>query len=583
MRQRILPIAGISLVTGLLSLGAFRSTFSTPADRLREDVKVASVDVGGATRGEAKTRLGRRLRDYRNATIVVATPDGLESHPVTALGFREDPAPTMAMLDSVAWPTRREMLLTSWLALERAPVRVAPVVSIDQDRLRAWITEVSRRFDRAPSHASLSITPDGTIVETAARTGRAIDREETARRTRDVFQSLGTRLDLPANGVDAPAVAIAEARQQAQSFLTTTIVARAGDARWTLAKAELARWVVFDTTDRRATFAVHPTRPRGWLADRAGEIARSPRSARLGVRGGKVTVVEPSENGARFDVEAALPVLLSGLARGVGTIDLPVQRLAPTFSTDQAAALRFPDTITEATTGYAGSIAERAHNIELATSRLDGTLIRPGESFSFNAAVGRTRVRDGYRIAYGIVSGTAGAQTVPAAAGGICQVATTIFHAAFWAGLPIEERHPHSYWIPRYGQPPRGLTGLDAAVDEDAGLDLAFRNTTEHAILVHATTDGDRVRFALLGTRPNWQVTVQRPRITGTTRADPTVIRQADSTMAAGRVLQVEEARDGFDVSIQRVVSRDGQPVRRDTVGSRYAPSHNVLLIGTRS
>ncbi len=105
-------------------------------------------------------------------------------------------------------------------------------------------------------------------------------------------------------------------------------------------------------------------------------------------------------------------------------------------------------------------------------------LIPPHSTFSFNDAIGGTAtLDDGYQMGYGIVIKGGEILTVPSVAGGICQVATTVFQAAFWAGMPIETRSWHLYWIPRYGNGSGGLTGLDATVDPDFGLDFEFKQS----------------------------------------------------------------------------------------------------------
>src|SRR5438105_3133326 len=90
-----------------------------------------------------------------------------------------------------------------------------------------------------------------------------------------------------------------------------------------------------------------------------------------------------------------------------------------------------------------------------------------------------------------------GARTVPSVAGGICQVATTLFQRVFWSGFPLIERRWHLYWIPAYTS--RGVVGLDATVDEDAGLDFRWSNPTDGYVLIQAATDETNVYFGLYG------------------------------------------------------------------------------------
>ena len=141
-------------------------------------------------------------------------------------------------------------------------------------------------------------------------------------------------------------------------------------------------------------------------------------------------------------------------------------------------------------------------NVELAAQRINGVVIGPGDTFSFNDEVGEVSYRSGYKKGYGISQDGDDVVTIPSEGGGICQVATTLFQSVFWAGYPIVERNWHLYWIPRYGQRPRGLKGLDATIDQvydqDGKLlyavDLRWRNNTEAPVLIVAETErqGDR-------------------------------------------------------------------------------------------
>src|SRR5579884_2152033 len=127
----------------------------------------------------------------------------------------------------------------------------------------------------------------------------------------------------------------------------------------------------------------------------------------------------------------------------------PVPPTATPLATDVYDPARLKDKLGVAVTSYAGSIPERAWNVELAAKRLDGAKVPPGGIFSFNQAVGPTTLKAGFRIGYGITMSDDKPETVPSVAGGICQVATTVFQAAFWAGFPFVERHYHLYWIAR--------------------------------------------------------------------------------------------------------------------------------------
>src|SRR5205823_4292954 len=113
---------------------------------------------------------------------------------------------------------------------------------------------------------------------------------------------------------------------------------------------------------------------------------------------------------------------------GQRQIALPIQ-VTPAIKSADRAAFGPLELIEQSSTTYAGSIPERAHNVELAASRLNGTVVAPGQTFSFNEALGPQTLDQGFQWAWGIAGGAGGAQTVPSVGGGICQVATTLFRS----------------------------------------------------------------------------------------------------------------------------------------------------------
>ena len=241
------------------------------------------------------------------------------------------------------------------------------------------------------------------------------------------------------------------------------------------------------------------------------------------------------------------------------------------------------DLLGTASTYYGSSGNNRRINVELAVSLLDGYLVAPGAEFSFNQAIGGTAtLDDGYQMGYGIIAGENGTpQTVPSVAGGICQVATTAFQAAFWSGVRIGERNWHLYWIPNYGSGPGGMQGLDATVDPDYALDNTWTNTTDSWVAINAVSDGEWITVELWGTYQGWTVTGEDPIIENVVKADPTMVRQSSSDVPAGQSVVVEHAQDGFTATIRRTVTNaNGKMIDDLWLTSYYLPSRNVTLVG---
>jgi vancomycin resistance protein VanW len=210
-----------------------------------------------------------------------------------------------------------------------------------------------------------------------------------------------------------------------------------------------------------------------------------------------------------------------------------------------------------------------AANITVPARRLDGTVVRPGQTFEFWGSLGEVSFRTGYRLGAAIVGG----RTVEgrALAGGICSVSTTLFNAAARAGLQIVTRSPHWYYISRYP------LGLDATVSDSQTM--RFRNDTAHPVLIKSFASPGVVRFEIWSVPNGRTVTWSGPRVSNVVDGYDTV--QSTSTLRPGERKRIEYPVDGMDVSNTRTV-RDGSGriVHRDTFVSHYHRMVGITLVG---
>jgi vancomycin resistance protein YoaR len=302
-------------------------------------------------------------------------------------------------------------------------------------------------------------------------------------------------------------------------------------------------------------------------------------NASLRLVDGKIKVVEKSKSGTVVDVDSTVENIRTAALdqKPSAVVELVDQK--PEFTEKNASKIKLDDTLATGSTYYGNSSDQRRQNVERAVELEDGWLVAPGEVFSFVDFVGGISEKEGFAVGFGIVSnGQGGVTTAP-----VVGVSTTLFHAVFWAGLPVVERYTHPYWINSYGEPPSGMLGLDAMVDvqPDYALDFKFQNTTDNWIAVVMEADGTNVVVKILGTNPRWTIQVGEPVITDIQTPDTTMNYEDSPELPKGEERQVESAAQGFTATITRTVSLDGEVLSEDTFAGTYAPSRNTTLRGT--
>ena len=227
----------------------------------------------------------------------------------------------------------------------------------------------------------------------------------------------------------------------------------------------------------------------------------------------------------------------------VRTIPLVVEVQKPRI-TDDVGALGITTRIARGVSNFSGSDAARAHNIAVAAGYLDDTVIAPGEVFSFLDSIGEISTARGYKDGYVILA----EQTVPGVGGGVCQVATTMFRAAMYSGLPIEERNPHAYLVGYYTQGGYPV-GLDAAVFEP-GVDLKFRNETDKYMLIKTSIDSGNLYISIYGPDLGYKVDIGDPVIKNNTKPPEDEYRSRSDAAArheeAGGVRQERRGRGDY-------------------------------------
>lgn len=286
----------------------------------------------------------------------------------------------------------------------------------------------------------------------------------------------------------------------------------------------------------------------------------------------KRVVIDPGVSGGKLNIDAALDLLTANtvgrLVAGEplpSELTLPYDANTPRVTAEMLAPI---DTLLSTfTTSYAGSSRNRAGNIDTAARAINGTIVMPGEEFSYNKVVGPRSAEKGFRIAPVIING----QLEPGMGGGVCQVSTTVYNAALLSNMKIVSRSHHSHPVPYVP------SGRDATVVYGA-IDLKFRNTTDALIVVETKTGGRRLTVRILGKGPAPVVNLER---SGIARLRGRTITRKDPKRPLGTRVIEQRGTGGLAVTLTRVVDKGNAGVREVISRDRYIGTPAVIRIGT--
>ncbi|NLJ23860.1 MAG: hypothetical protein GX354_00380 [Firmicutes bacterium] len=282
----------------------------------------------------------------------------------------------------------------------------------------------------------------------------------------------------------------------------------------------------------------------------------------------KIEII-PGYPGQKIDVpQLAKEVMAAATRPNHREIVISPELVEPDFSTEDAYALGLHRCIAHFTTTFDQRDINRASNIRLAASCLEGVLLKPGEIFSFNRQVGPRLGSDGYKPAPVIVDG----ELLPGIGGGVCQVSTTLYNTVLLAGLDVMTRSPHS--LPIAYVP----LGRDAAVAYDY-MDLVFRNNASYGLLISARVDGDRLTVRIFSNAPVDRSIELDSKIVKV--LEPGLIRKIDPNLGPGIIVEEKKGRRGYEVQLWRVVKIGDRVVHRELVErSIYKAQDRVIRQG---
>ena len=549
MTRTALVAAGLTVFA--LGVGG---SFVLAGSDVPQGVRVAGTDLGGMSRAEAAQAVRAALGPQTSAPVqLVAAGERLTLDPASA-GLALD-------VDAIVDEAASAGLADRLRGLFGADRNVAPVTSVDDARLRSALTTAAEGFDREPREGSVRLR--GTEpVAVAPQPGRTLQVDAAAAAVRSGWPTAAP-LEVPADEV--PVQTSAEQVQAglaaAERAVAGPVTLRAGSASVVVRKADLAKALSFaPDEDGRIVPELDASALARSVGGRVEAVEQAPRDAGFAIRDGRPVVV-PGQAGrtvARRDLAAAVrPVLLRAAPR---TAELPLRTEEPDLTTKQARGLGVEEVVGSFTTEHP-CCAPRVTNIHTIADLVDGELVLPGQTYSLNGDVGARDTARGFVEAPQILNG----QFIPAVGGGVSQFATTMYNAAFFAGMQDVEHQPHSYYITRYPE------GREATVSTPAP-DLKWRNDSPHGVLVTTSYTGTSITVTLWGTKRYDEVLSLSSGRSRVTDFETEYVPGDECTPAAGHV--------GFDITITRVMKKSGAEVARDSDTHRYLPEPNFVCTG---
>ena len=549
------------ILVALVSLAAFWHVWHL--NRIYSGVSIAGVAVGGLTRGEAVVKLQNEAEALPLPPILL--DDGSRQWPLdnNLLSAKADWLSIVNQAYLIGRSGRIGDHLVEQFTTALGGKSLNPRLQLDPGQMRNALNRIAEDA-RRPAQAG--IESSGVVIP--AQPGVELDVDQTLQL---VVNTLASTDSVDPISVPMKLIGIQpQAEAQANTATSPTALLDLPSTGILLKNDPLGLSFAIDPATTRKLVAVHEPFTvdefslRKMIDGWARQIDIAARDARLSFNpnSGAVNVVRPSQPGRKLDVEATYQAVAAALAAKSPTAELKIDEVPPAVDMNNIAYMGIQELVVSASTYFKGSSAGRIHNIKVGAAKFEGVVVPPGGIFSFNRIVEDVSLANGFGDAL-VIFGDA---TVNGVGGGICQVSTTIFRAAFQGGFPIVERYNHGYVVGWYGEP-----GADATIFTP-GVDFRFRNDTGAYLLLDPYVDGENgvITFNFYGTNPGRQVTVSQP-IIEDVKLPPPPKYTFDATLPEGTIKQVEWENKGMTVKIVRTIS-DANGTRSGEIVSNYTP-----------
>lgn len=563
------------------------------AGRVFPGVSVAGVDLSGLTPPEAALKLNQTLSYPVNGRILFRDGEKAWVASPAELGMVFDPSSSAMSAYRLGRSGGLFESLSGQVRARANGMYVQPVIIFDQRVAYQYLRQIGLQIDQPVLEAGLSL--EGTnVVATPGQIGRELKIDAT-------LVYLGAQLQTFSDG-EVPLViqevqpqiidvsAQAEVARQILSQPLTLTVPNAGAANpgpFVYDVQVLANMLGVQRTQDGVQVILNTTGLTEMLQPVKSRTDRPAKNAKFIFNDDtrQLDLMDESQIGLVVDVEASVRAINEALLRGEHTVPLVVVEDQPQItSATTGSELGITELIWSETSYFYGSSTERIQNIQAAAARFHGVFVAPGETFSMGETMGDVSLENGFAEALIIFGG----RTIKGVGGGVCQVSTTLFRTAFFAGFPIVERYSHAYRVSYYEMTASGsvdprFAGLDATVYFPL-VDFKFKNDSPYWILMetYVNVNARTLTWKFYSTKDGRSVTWDTTGPVNVVSAPPPLYEE-NLELKKNEMKQVDWAANGADVTVTRTVYQNGNVLFQDRIFTHYEPWRAVCEYGPDS
>ncbi|MEU0588399.1 VanW family protein [Streptomyces sp. NPDC006132] len=561
---RITSLPPLALAGGALAVGVgglYLAGLVLTGGEIDSGTTVRGVEIGGLSRAEAVRKLERRLGAVGARELTVKVGDRTGTVDPRRAGLSYDLQETV---DRAARTGNDPVGVFE--GFFRSGGAVEPVVRLDEGKARAALGQLAKDLDQKVREGAVGFD-GGRVKQVAPRTGYALDVDAAVAPLRASFLrgDAAAVTALPARET-RPEVTAEEVRRAVRAFaepaVSAPVTLTAAGRRFTVGPDVLGEHLAMRPDDGGRLIPeldAKGLRAASAVAGPLDEVTTTAENARLRADGDRAVVTEDAVPGREVTDKAlgkaVLPLLTRSGADREGEVE--VRGIQPEVTRENAAELGLTEKMSSFTVHFEPT-EYRTKNIGRAVELINGSLVRPDETWSFNRTVGERTEENGFVEGIIILDD----KFTKASGGGVSAVATTVYNALFFAGVKPVEHGAHSFYIERYPE------GREATVAWGS-LDLRFTNDSGKAIYIQAESTDTSVTVSFLGTRKYDEIkSVKGPR---------TEVKKPEKKVSDDKECVPQTPLEGFDVTVERVFYDGGREVKREPFRTHYTPRDEIV------